>query len=76
MESYSVAQAVTPSDTVDFTLGKTSALYVGVAGNVTAIVGGEAILFTALPVGVHRISCTRVNATATTATNMVALYGA
>lgn len=76
MECYTVAQAVTPSDTTNFTQGQAHALYVGVAGDVTAIVGGEAVLFKAMPVGVHRIACSRVNATATTATNMVALYGA
>lgn len=72
--SFDVAAAVTTSDTVDFTQGKTRALYVGVAGDVTAIVGGVAVLFKALPVGIHHIGCTRVNATATTATNMVGLY--
>lgn len=76
MECYTVAQAVTPSDTNDFTGGQAKALYIGVAGNVTAIVGGQAILFTAMPVGIHRIACTRVNATATAATGIVALYGA
>jgi hypothetical protein len=76
MDAYTVAQAVTPSDATDFTGGKAVALYVGVAGDVTAIVGGQAILFKAMPVGIHRIACTRVNSTATTATDMVALYGA
>ncbi|MES2958461.1 MAG: hypothetical protein V4792_09745 [Pseudomonadota bacterium] len=77
MDSYTVAAAVTPSDTVDFLGGKAQALYVGGAGNVTAIVGGIAVLFTAVPVGtVLRVAATRVNATATTATAMVALYGA
>ena len=76
MECYTVAQAVTPSDAVNFTGGQAKALYIGVAGNVTAIVGGQEILFTAMPVGIHRIACTRVNATATAATGIVALYGA
>lgn len=69
------AYAVTPSDTVSFTQGKCRALYVGGAGNVTAIVGGAAVLFTAVPVGTTLwIGATRVNSTATTATAMVALY--
>ena len=76
MECYTVAQAVTPSDAGNLTGGQAKALYIGVAGNVTAIVGGQAILFTAMPVGIHRIACTRVNATATAATGIVALYGA
>lgn len=76
MDAYTVAETVTPSDTIGFLGGRCSGLYVGVAGDVTAIVGGQAILFKALPVGIHRIACSRVNLTATTATNMVALYGA
>jgi len=75
MDSYTAAEAVTPSDSTNFTGGRAVALYVGVAGDVTAVVGGTAVLFKALPVGVHRIAATRVNSTATTATNMVALYG-
>lgn len=76
IERYSTAIAVTPSDATDFTSGRCDAIYVGGAGNITAIVGGSAVLFTAVPVGtVLRISATRVNSTATTATAMVALYG-
>lgn len=76
IERYSTAIAVTPSDATDFTSGRCDAIYVGGAGNITAIVGGAAVLFTAVPVGaVLRISATRVNSTATTATALVALYG-
>lgn len=74
LASFDVAVAVTPSDATDFSQGKTRALYVGVAGDVVAIVGGVAITFKAMPVGIHNIGCTRVNSTSTTATNMVALY--
>ncbi len=74
LAAFEVATAVTPSDSVDFAQGKTRGLYVGVTGDVTAIVGGSAVLFKAVPVGFHNLACTRVNATATTATNMVALY--
>ena len=70
-----VAVAVTPSNSVDFTQGACKALYVGGAGNVTAVVGGVAVLFTAPPVGtILPIAATRVNSTGTTATAMVALY--
>jgi hypothetical protein len=72
--TLSVATAVTTSDTVDFTQGITRALYIGVTGDVTAVVGGAAVLFKAVPVGLLWIGASRVNATATTATNMVALY--
>jgi hypothetical protein len=72
------AYAVTPSDSVSFTQGACAALYVGVTGDVTAVVGSEsgqsAVLFKAVPVGILPVSCTRVNNTGTTATNIVALY--
>jgi hypothetical protein len=69
-----VAIAVTPSDSTNFTSGACRALYVGTTGNITAIVGGVAVLFTAVPVGLLPVSCTRVNSTATTASTIVALY--
>lgn len=74
LASLETAEAVTPSDTVGFLGGKCRAIYVGVTGDVTAVVGGAAVLFKAMPVGVHWIACTRVNATATTATNILALF--
>lgn len=47
----------------------------GGAGNVTAIVGGVAVLFAGVPVGATLwVGASRVNSTATTATNIVALY--
>jgi hypothetical protein len=76
MVNYSTAVAVTTSDTVDFTQGRCSAIYVGVSGDVVAVVGGTAITFKAAPVGILPVVATRINATSTTATNMVALYGA
>lgn len=65
--------AITPSDTV--ALGRPSkAVYVGGAGNIRAIMGGAETNFIAVPVGtVLPISATRINATGTTATNLVAL---
>ena len=63
--------AVTPSDVTDFTQGETAYIYVGGAGNITAICNGAVILFSNLPVGWHPIRCTRINATATTATLIV-----
>jgi hypothetical protein len=74
-EMYARAVAITPHNSTDFAEGLCRAIYVGGAGNITAIVNGVAVLFTAVPVGtVLRIQATRVNATATTATAMVALY--
>lgn len=73
--TYARAVAITPSDTVSFTDGLCRAIYVGGAGNITALVNGSPILFTAVPVGtILPIQATRVNATATTATAMLALY--
>lgn len=69
------AVAVTPSDSVNFTQGKCMGLFVGGAGNVVAIIGGAAVTFTAVPAGTSLYICaTRVNATSTTATAIVALY--
>lgn len=67
------AVAVTPSDSVNFTL-PARGLYIGVAGDVTAVVAGVAILFKNCQAGsILPVVCTRVNATGTTATNLVAL---
>ena len=75
LDGYSRAIAVTPSDATNFTEGACHAIYVGGAGNITAVVSGTAVLFTAVPVGTTlRIRATRVNATGTAATNLVALY--
>lgn len=69
---------ITPSDTVSFAQGPCAGLYVGVTGDVTVLANSEAgqatVLLKAMPVGTHPIGCLRVNATGTTATNLVALY--
>ncbi|WP_395752496.1 hypothetical protein [Prosthecobacter sp.] len=68
-------RAVTPSDTVPMKGGPARALYVGGAGDVTAVnENGAAVTFAAVPAGcVLPIVTRRVNATGTTATNIVAL---
>ena len=68
-------EAVTPSDTVDLTKPCRS-LYVGVAGDVVAVTtAGVAVTFTDVQAGeVLPIVASRINATSTTATNIVALY--
>lgn len=72
--SYSGAAAITPSDTVDLP-SQAKAIYVGGAGDVLATIGGTDVTFKAVPVGtVLHITATRVKATGTTATNLVALY--
>jgi hypothetical protein len=50
------------------------ALYIGVAGDVTAVVGGVAVLFKNVPVGILPVRCTKVNSSGTAATDMVALF--
>lgn len=69
-------RAVTPNDSTDFTLGTCRALYVGGAGDVSIVdLGGETVVFVgALAGSVLPIQTARVNATGTTATNIVALY--
>ena len=68
------AVAVTPHDSTNLDQ-ETRGLYVGVSGDVVAIIGGVAITFTAMAAGIiHPIAVTRVNSTNTTATNIVAIY--
>lgn len=68
-------RAVTPSDTLAIKGGPARALYVGVAGDVVAInENGVAVKFVGVPAGsVIPIATSRVNATNTTATDIVAL---
>jgi hypothetical protein len=69
--SSATAAAVTPNDNTALTM---RALYVGGAGDVVATIGGADITFKAVPVGsILPIKATKVKATGTTATNMVAL---
>ena len=69
------AAAVTTSDETDLT-ETTRALYVGGEGNISVeMEGGETVTFTGVPAGMLLPVCvTRVNATDTTATNIVALW--
>jgi hypothetical protein len=69
------AIAVTPSDSTPLSPGAL-ALYVGVAGDVTAIMlSGATVLFSAVPAGsVLPIQVTQVKATGTTASGIVAIW--
>jgi hypothetical protein len=69
------ASAVTPSDSTNLT-NAARALYVGTAGNIALVtVGGNVITFVNVQSGtILPVRTTRVNATNTTATNIVALY--
>jgi len=67
------ADAITPSDSVDFA-GPCRGIYVGVTGNIVAIVNGTAVTFkNAVQGTILPIQATRVNSTGTTATDLVAL---
>ena len=69
-------EAVTPSDTVGFTNGIARALYIGVAGNVAVVKDDRTsvVVFQNVSVGVLPVICSRVNATGTTASGIVALF--
>lgn len=69
-----VFAAVVPHASNNFTRGECDYLYVGVAGDVTAICSGAVVLFKSLANGWHPIRCSRVNAVGTAATDMVAAY--
>jgi hypothetical protein len=66
--------AVTPSNTVGF--GPARALYIGVTGNVAVVdLDGNAVTYVGVTGGsILPIQCTRVNATGTTATNIVVMF--
>lgn len=66
--------AVTPHDSTNLTV-EARGLYIGTTGHVVAVDRqGNAVTFTSVPSGyILPIFCTRVNATGTTATNIVAL---
>lgn len=69
------AIAVTTSDATNLTK-YSRALYVGGAGNLTVVMRDDTVvLFSSVPAGtILPIRVKRVNATATTATNIVAIY--
>lgn len=65
--------AVTPSNSTVLT--PTRALYIGATGDVSVLMmNGETILFKAVAVGILPVQVTKVFATNTTATNIVALW--
>ncbi len=70
--------AVTPSDSASNNFdASTQGVYVGTTGNVAVVFEGQtsAVTFTGVPAGtVLDIRIDRVNATGTTASNLVALF--
>jgi hypothetical protein len=68
------ASPVTPSDGAEFAQPMRS-LYIGVTGNVAVLTtNGQSVIFANVPVGILPIRCRRVNATGTTATNIIGLW--
>ncbi len=74
-DPHAGGQTVTTSDTIDFH-ALTRAVYVGGAGTIVArMADGMTLTFVGAPVGtVLPISVAGINATGTTATNLVALW--
>lgn len=66
--------AITTSNTVNFTQ-PCNAIYVGVAGDVSILPleGATSVVFKAVPVGILHVPARRVNASGTTATDLVGL---
>jgi len=71
-----VFEAVTASDSTNFTNGISRGLYIGGAGNAAVVdADGTAVLFSGLLAGsILPVQAKRVNSTSTTATNIVALF--
>ena len=71
---YAIISAVTPSNTVDLSF-TTRGIYVGGTGDIVLItINGNTVTFKAVPVGtVLRVQATRIEATGTTATNLLAM---
>lgn len=68
------AKTVTPSDSANLTNGACRQLWIGTAGNVAVITLAGTTLTIKAPVGVLPLQVSRVLSTATTATDIVALY--
>jgi len=69
-------RAITPNDSTDLPLGICRAIYVGVGGDISIDdLSGETVVFkNAISGSVIPVQTARVNATGTTATDLIALY--
>ena len=78
--SSGAVRNITPNDSTDLPLGVCRAIYVGVGGDISiddlsGEAAGESVVFVgALAGSVIPVQTARVNATGTTATDLVALY--
>ena len=66
--------AVTPADGTDLPGGTTRSLLIGAAGNIKVTTAGGETVTVAVPAGYNPFAVTRVWATGTTATGIVALW--
>lgn len=75
-DSFHTFKAIVPDDAVNFVEGLCEAIFVGGPGTVVVVgVDNLPVTFLGCPQGtILRVRAKRVNATLTTATNMVALY--
>jgi len=79
-DSYKHVIDVTPADADLDPETATNAIYVGVAGDLAVRMKNGTtgavidIVFANLPVGIHKLSVTRINSTGTAATDIVALW--
>jgi len=68
------AALVTPNDSTDLSRAARM-LYIGTSGDVRIdTLDGTDIVFASVPVGILKMRCTRVYATNTTASNIIAIY--
>jgi hypothetical protein len=74
--SSGAVRAITPNDSTDLPLNVCRGIYIGVGGDVSIVdLGGVTVVFVGTAAGsVLPVQTARVNATATTATSLVALY--
>lgn len=69
--------AVTPSDTVPLAKGAADGFWIGTGGDISLRgEDGDNVTLTNVPAGVLPIGALYVNATGTTASDIVAIYGA
>ena len=74
-EPYNLAIPETPSDTQNFMYGLCDAVYCPFASDITVVMqNDQAVLFTAVPIGILPVQCKRINATGSGAGPFVALY--
>jgi hypothetical protein len=68
------AASITPNDTADISF-VSRFIYVGGAGNLTVVIGGQTITFEAVPAGtLLPVRASRIMATGTSATFLVAMW--